>query len=198
MGKTFPHFPCVVTGLAAMVYHGFNNRLPREVSLSFPARYHEVIRSWALSQGLLEIQDKPNSFGVVLSEGEIRCIRARFLEHGFEAFRTVRAGDRAKPAKVLNLPTIAVQIAKGYVAELNTADLRRQEVFAGDMRWTLRAMQRLGQVLRPFYACRIVEHSFWEPFTLSFPDTLQLFAKVGLGLREVEALQSATQQYGEM
>lgn len=190
IGKCFPHIPCAVTGLAAMVHHGFTKRLPKEVSLAFPSRYCDVVRSWALSQGLLEIRGKPNRYGVTLADGQLRCVRARFYETGFESLGTVRTGDRDARANVLNLSTIAVHVARGYVSELGTATQAQQSMFAGDMRWVLRKMERGGLILGTSYARDISQDQFWVPFTLSFPDTLPLFANVGLGLHEVEDLQN--------
>lgn len=198
IGRSFPHFQCAVTGLSAMTYHGFRKRSPREVSLTFPSRYHDVVRGWALSQGFCAVEGRPMLFGVRLEDGRTCHIKTRFVDNDiFSTLRTVKAAVSAGPVRVLNLQTIAVHTARGYIAELCTSDFGKQSVFAGDMRWALGSLSRSKQVLRPFYARQIAQPKFWIPFTLSFPDTLPLFASVGLGCDEADALQSELQHEAE-
>ena len=199
IGRSFPHFQCAVTGLSAMTYHGFRKRSPREVSLTFPSRYQDVVRGWALSQGFSAVEGRPMLFGVRLEDGQTCHIKTRFVDSDtFSTLRTVKAIVSAGPVRVLNLQTIAVHTARGYIAELRTSDLGKQSVFASDMRWVLRSLSRSKQVLRPFYARHIAQPTFWMPFTLSFPDTLPLFASVGLGYEEVDALQRELQHEAEI
>lgn len=198
VGKSFPHIPCAVTGLAAMVYHGFDRRLPREVSVSFPVQCHDVVRSWALTTGFKEVGDLWDTFDVPLSDCQIRRIKVRFCVSSFDRLSFVEAGDPESPAKIIDLPTVIVETTKRYSKELLKADLSKQCNYAGDICWALKRMATLGLTLGSFHARDIVQHQFWEPFTLSFPAIVPMFTAVGLGPDRVEAVQNEIQQEAEI
>lgn len=179
VGKAFPHIPYAVAGKAAMVHYGFNQRLPKKVTVVCPSVSHNAMRCWAIAQGMHRVKDDPDAFGVRTSDRKIRMVKIKFMDTGFEDLEVVRGGE--SQTRVVGLPSIADQIARGYVDELATASISKQKTYAEDMRWVLKKMIRRGQRLSYQTANMIMHRDFWLPFTLSFPDTVALFANLGLG-----------------
>ncbi|KFH43349.1 hypothetical protein ACRE_058990 [Hapsidospora chrysogenum ATCC 11550] len=184
IGRAFPHIPYAVTGLAAMVHHGYTQRYPRAVTILCPSTSRDVVRCWAVAQGMYRVHDDPDTFGVLTSERKMRAVRIQFVSTAaFDEVEITRT--RSGGAKVVALETLAAQIARGYVADLasNSAPghpMKRQNGYAQDMRFVLKKMVRGGERLSYRTACNIVTREFWLPFTLSFPDTVPLFEYLGL------------------
>lgn len=178
VGRALPHIPYAVSGLAAMVHHGYTGRSARHVTITCPSEKRSVLQGWIVAMGMSRLPVEDSSFGVYLSDGTMRAVRVRYMPRGFEELETVR--DRGTCAKVLSLGSIANDIARRYVDELGTAPAWKQEVFGRDMKWVLRKMVDGGKRLSWLHAWYVGRSEFWVPFTLSFPDTVPLFASVGL------------------
>lgn len=178
VGHSFGHIPYAICGLAAMVQHGFSERLPTKVSIIFPEHTRAVVNCWALAQGMPRVQGTNRSFCVPTADGKLRCVRFKFLQEGFDNLVTTR--KVLSHARVLALPSLADQIAANYVRQLATISVQMQVVSAQDMRWVLRQMDHQGEYFNYRSGANIVRREFWLPFTLSFPDLVDLFAKTDI------------------
>lgn len=186
IGRTFHHVPYAICGLSAMVHHGFRERRPTSVSVVCPEYASAPIDAWASSSGMIRVAGAaPGShYGVTLTDGSVRRVRFEFMRRGFEALEHGQAGPGAGRARVLSLPALAERIAASYVRELVTAPPAKQEVFALDMAWCLRAIAARGGAAPHVFAesnvGSVVSKGFWFPFLLSFPGIEVLFADAGL------------------
>lgn len=185
----FNHIPFVVSGLSAMVYYGFEGRRSTNITILCPASSREAIRGWAKAKALQTFPDKPDQFGIHTAEGGYRTLRVKYVDEGFEELHTLRS--ESMKTSVLSLAGLADQLAEGYIRELAVSNGRRQEGFATDMIWVLKRIassSRPEHWLSPQRCPRIWDDTFWEPFTLSFPDSVPLFGAAGFGVEEAEEL----------
>lgn len=185
----FSHIPFVVSGLSAMVYYGFEGRRSTNVTILCPASSREAIRGWAKAKALQRFPDKPDQFGILTAEGGYRTLRVKYVDEGFEDLDTLRS--ESMKTSVLSLAGLANQLADGYIRELAVSNGRRQEGFATDMIWVLKRIassKRAEHRLAPHRCPRIWDDTFWEPFTLSFPDSVPLFGAAGFGVEQAEEL----------
>ncbi|KLO87861.1 acetylxylan esterase precursor [Fusarium fujikuroi] len=96
--------------------------------------------------------------------------------------RTASSSRSANPVSMLSLAGLADELARTYVNELKHSDRDRQENLAHEMIWILkRIIQcRLPEhALRPERIPHLTRETFWLPFTLSYPESVPLFAKAG-------------------
>ncbi|KAI5467485.1 hypothetical protein BGZ63DRAFT_419185 [Mariannaea sp. PMI_226] len=189
VSEVFNHFPFVLSGLSAMVYWGYEGRFSANVTIICPESSREAIRGWAKVKGLQRFPDKPDQFGIEVSKGVFQTLRVKFIEEDFEELHILRS-DSMK-ASVLSLAGLANQLAEGYVNELATSNGARQEAFAADMIWVLKRIAKVSRSehwLTPQRCPQIWDDNFWEPFTLSFPDSVPLFGAAGFRVGDAEDL----------
>ncbi|KAL2211651.1 hypothetical protein CC79DRAFT_1317743 [Sarocladium strictum] len=183
IGTLFDHVPYAVSGVAAMVYYGNDYHRPTHVSVLVPDASREIVRCWAVAQGMNSLPGKPDSFAVTTKDGVLRTVRIKTVKDAsFENIETVRAVK--SQARLITLPGLANQLAGAYISELKSQSTeRRQQSYARDMRWVLNCIAdvRLAEHwLLPGRAKDILKADFWLPFTSSFPDTILMFAHAGL------------------
>ncbi|KAF4448007.1 hypothetical protein F53441_8522 [Fusarium austroafricanum] len=174
----FSHIPYAVSGLAAMAYYGYDAR-PYKVSIVCPEHTRENQKCWAKAQGMIPMPRRHDIWGVATSDGVIRQIRVRF-PYDFAEMHALKIGNSA--VSMLSLAGLADELARTYVNELKHSDHDRQENLAQEMIWVLkRIIQcRLPEhMLRPERIPHLIKETFWLPFTLSYPDSVPLFAKAG-------------------
>lgn len=199
LGILLEHIPNRVCGLAAMLYHGFDKRLPTSVSIICPASSRRVITSWARSQGMHIFPEYPDVFGIPLGDGRARRVRVKFLEEGFDDLHYLRAGTLG--SYVMSLPGIANQIAYAYVDELKVRRGRRQAAYAHDLLWILSRISQLRERYRSDLGPWLQQHSitqsrapclfmlsFWIPFTATYPGSLLQFNKGGVKIDRVTGM----------
>ncbi|TDZ16223.1 hypothetical protein Cob_v010914 [Colletotrichum orbiculare MAFF 240422] len=102
IGQTFSHVQYAITGTAAMMAYGFDDRAPQHISIICPSRSKEVIPSWAAAGGMETSLIEPNIINVTVTGGDVWKIRVLYLdlvEDGFDAFETVHMsfGDDSMP-----------------------------------------------------------------------------------------------------
>ncbi|KAM0487544.1 hypothetical protein ACHAP7_002062 [Fusarium lateritium] len=174
----FSHIPYAVSGLAAMVYYGYDAR-PYKVSIICPEHTRENQKCWAKAQGMIPIPRRPDLWGLATADGIVHQIRVRF-PYDFEDMHALKIGSSA--VSMLSLAGLADELARTYVNELKHSDHARQDNLAREMVWIL---QRIIQVkmpehrLRPERIPRLTKETFWLPFSLAYPETVPLFAKAG-------------------
>ncbi|EGU83856.1 hypothetical protein IWW34DRAFT_121982 [Fusarium oxysporum f. sp. albedinis] len=177
----FSHIPYAVSGLAAMVYYGYEAR-PYKVSIVCPEHTRENQKCWAKAQGMIPIPRQRHVWGVATSDGIIQQIRVRF-PYDFNEMHALKIGTAgSNPVSMLSLAGLADELARTYVNELKHSDHDRQENLAHEMIWILkRIIQcRLPEhALRPERIPHLIRETFWLPFTLSYPESVPLFAKAG-------------------
>ncbi|CZR33534.1 uncharacterized protein FPRO_01703 [Fusarium proliferatum ET1] len=181
IAQRFSHIPYAVSGLAAMVYYGYEAR-PYRVSIVCPEHTHENQKCWAKAQGMIPIPRQRHVWGVATSDGIIQQIRVRF-PYDFNEMHALKIGTAgSNPVSMLSLAGLADELARTYVNELKHSDRDRQENLAHEMIWILkRIIQcRLPEhALRPERIPHLTRETFWLPFTLSYPESVPLFAKAG-------------------
>ncbi|KAF5685210.1 hypothetical protein FDENT_6353 [Fusarium denticulatum] len=181
IAQRFSHIPYAVSGLAAMVYYGYEAR-PYRVSIVCPEHTRENQKCWARAQGMIPIPRQRHVWGVATSDGIVQQIRVRF-PYDFNEMHALKIGTAGSvPVSMLSLAGLADELARTYVNELKHSDHDRQENLAHEMVWILkRIIQcRLPEhALRPERIPHLIRETFWLPFTLSYPETVPLFAKAG-------------------
>ncbi|CCT62941.1 uncharacterized protein FFUJ_00454 [Fusarium fujikuroi IMI 58289] len=181
IAQRFSHIPYAVSGLAAMVYYGYEAR-PYRVSIVCPEHTRENQKCWAKAQGMIPIPRQRHVWGVATSDGIIQQIRVRF-PYDFNEMHALKIGTAgSNPVSMLSLAGLADELARTYVNELKHSDRDRQENLAHEMIWILkRIIQcRLPEhALRPERIPHLTRETFWLPFTLSYPESVPLFAKAG-------------------
>ncbi|KEY68433.1 hypothetical protein S7711_01208 [Stachybotrys chartarum IBT 7711] len=185
IGVLFEGMAYAVCGLAAMTYYGFRGRRPTQVSLLCPSESRRVMQCWAVAKGMRPVPDALDAFWLNTPDGGVRRVRLKFTSE-FRGLSSVRVGPSR--TSILTLPSVADMVALGYVHGLQDASLRRQQAFANDMCWILRLIAEMRDEgaathrLRGPLVPHIVQRTFWLPFTLSFPDSVALFARAGLAM----------------
>ncbi|KAF5720351.1 acetylxylan esterase precursor [Fusarium mundagurra] len=181
IAQHFSHIPYAVSGLAAMVYYGYEAR-PYRVSIVCPEHTRENQKCWARAQGMIPIPRQRHVWGVATSDGIVQQIRVRF-PYDFNEMHALKIGTAGSlPVSMLSLAGLADELARTYVNELKHSDHDRQENLAYEMIWILkRIIQcRLPEhALRPERIPHLIRETFWLPFTLSYPESVPLFAKAG-------------------
>ncbi|KAI1031286.1 hypothetical protein LB504_000341 [Fusarium proliferatum] len=181
IAQRFSHIPYAVSGLAAMVYYGYEAR-PYRVSIVCPEHTRENQKCWAKAQGMIPIPRQRHVWGVATSDGIVQQIRVRF-PYDFNEMHALKIGTAgSNPVSMLSLAGLADELARTYVNELKHSDRDRQENLAHEMIWILkRIIQcRLPEhALRPERIPHLTRETFWLPFTLSYPESVPLFAKAG-------------------
>ncbi|KAG4293813.1 hypothetical protein FPRO06_00398 [Fusarium proliferatum] len=181
IAQRFSHIPYAVSGLAAMAYYGYEAR-PYRVSIVCPEHTRENQKCWAKAQGMIPIPRQRHVWGVATSDGIIQQIRVRF-PYDFNEMHALKIGTAgSNPVSMLSLAGLADELARTYVNELKHSDRDRQENLAHEMIWILkRIIQcRLPEhALRPERIPHLTRETFWLPFTLSYPESVPLFAKAG-------------------
>ncbi|KAI1040484.1 hypothetical protein LB505_005769 [Fusarium chuoi] len=181
IAQRFSHIPYAVSGLAAMVYYGYEAR-PYRVSIVCPEHTRENQKCWAKAQGMIPIPRQRHVWGVATSDGIVQQIRVRF-PYDFNEMHALKIGTAgSNPVSMLSLAGLADELARTYVNELKHSDHDRQENLAHEMIWILkRIIQcRLPEhALRPERIPHLTRETFWLPFTLSYPESVPLFAKAG-------------------
>ena len=183
VGRLFEHVPYAVSGQAAMVYYGSDRYAPSHVSILVPQASQHVARVWALAQGMQSIPFQSDCFAVSTRDGSLRTVRIKLVkDSSFESVQTVRAG-RSR-ARIITLPCLVNQVAGAYIADLKSgASISRQKAYARDMRWILSRITDVHlheHYLSPEKVPEVLKRDFWMPFTISFPDTVNLFQFAGL------------------
>jgi hypothetical protein len=174
----FSHIPYAVSGLAAMVYYGYDAR-PYKVSMLCPEHTRENQKCWAKALGMLPIPKRHDIWGVVTRDGMLRQIRVRF-PYDFEEMHTLKVGSSA--VSMLSLAGLADELARTYVNELKHSDQDRQENLAREMVWILNRIIQCRMPehrLRPERIPHLINERFWLPFSLAYPEVVPLFAKAG-------------------
>ncbi|KAF4963810.1 hypothetical protein FSARC_8170 [Fusarium sarcochroum] len=174
----FSHIPYAVSGLAAMVYYGYNAH-PFKVSIVCPAHTRENQKGWAKAQGMMPIPRRPDIWGLATTDGLVRQIRVRF-PYDFEDIHMLKVGDSA--VTILSLAGLADELARTYVNELKFSSHERQEGLAEELVWVLKKIIRTRlpeHMLTPERTPHLVKETFWLPFSLSYPGTVPLFEKAG-------------------
>lgn len=174
----FSHIPYAVSGLAAMVYYGYDAR-PYKVSIICPEHTRENQKCWAKALGMLQIPKRHDIWGVATRDGMIRQIRVRF-PYDFEEMHTLKVGSSA--VSMLSLAGLADELARTYVNELKHSDQDRQENLAREMVWILNRIIQCRMPehrLRPERIPHLINERFWLPFSLAYPEVVPLFAKAG-------------------
>ncbi|KAF5023121.1 hypothetical protein F66182_4816 [Fusarium sp. NRRL 66182] len=174
----FSHIPYAVSGLAAMVYYGYDAR-PLKVSIVCPPHTRENQKCWAIAQGMTPMPRRRDIYGLATSDGVMHQVRVRF-PWDFEDLHALKVG--ASGVTILSLAGLADELARTYVNELKHANLERQDDLAMELVWVLKRIDQTKlpeHVLRPERTPHLVKETFWLPFSLAYPDAVHLFERAG-------------------
>lgn len=175
----FDHLSYAIGGLAAMVVHGCEERLPRLIEVVCSDESRAVFGNWALTKGFRGSGD--GFFSVMLANGAEWFIRVRTVADFHNLRRELVPVTSENVACVLSLTALADLIAQGYIKSL--VRKQGQDRWADDMRYLLRfiaANKSVTEKLSPATVPVVTSGDFWLPFTLAYPDTTALFFDAGL------------------
>ncbi len=182
LGDAFYHIPFAVCGVAAMVYYGYDKFTLNRISILCPAESAEVILCWARSRDMPLFAKDPTMFGYRMADGRVCFVRVRTQDSAsFGELGFVHLGPFKTP--VLTLPCLVNQFAKDYIGKLEEIAPEMQRRYAKDIMWMLDEMAHLDepcQSFTPKHVCWVLSRGFWLPFTLSFPEAIDLFSAAGL------------------
>ncbi|KAH7326437.1 hypothetical protein B0I35DRAFT_422709 [Stachybotrys elegans] len=186
IGQRLVNTTYAVSGYAAMVYYGLDYT-PSEVSVLLQAERKTVTERWIQSLGMTSVPGYNSTFDMEMPTGRVARIHITFTGDSNWERSTRRAGTTH--TSILTLPGIVDQLALRYTESLaacpaSAAAPPQAEAFADAMRWVLRRIPEMHQSehrLRYDRVQHVLARKFWDPFTLSFPDCVDLFSEAGLG-----------------
>ncbi|TDZ33158.1 hypothetical protein C8035_v006170 [Colletotrichum spinosum] len=194
IGQTFSHVQYAITGTAAMMAYGFDDRAPQHISIICPSRSKEVIPSWAAAGGMETSLIEPNIINVTVTGGDVWKIRVLYLdlvEDGFDAFETVHMsfGDDSVLTTVLTMPALINQFATSYKEKWYMGSIQETEAIAGDILWLLDRISVCEDAEHRFpgaWVPAVRDPRFWVPFTRSYKFSAQKFSDAGLWFTDSE------------
>lgn len=183
LAQIFKDVPFAISGRAALSIHGYAGIMVPHVTMLCQEENVRSVQNWVRARGLPRHGGEPFSFTMTNPRGAaVVCVRSTNEDYwvGF-------VGKYDCP--MLDLPTLANRIAKAYIGALQRgADMAKQEAYKQDICWVLhqisRAPNRDQAFTEPGMSKWLMDPAFWEPFTASFPTTMELFAAAGLDLHE--------------
>ncbi|KAI1871110.1 hypothetical protein JX265_006150 [Neoarthrinium moseri] len=165
--------PCryAISGLTALIDHGFTGRGAKSVSILVPAHSKDIVRPWAQTNGGKLSAVSPDRFEVRLpSDGSYRPVRIRYLNKGFDELQIVQSNMSA--AKVLSLTSQLELMATAFVKECKQgkapqpkteAEEARVRTIVEDIYWALGWGIEQSRPLDPRYLKIFLSSLFWEP-----------------------------------
>ncbi|KAK3694462.1 hypothetical protein B0T22DRAFT_437543 [Podospora appendiculata] len=194
----FGHTRYVVGGLAALAAWGFAEDFPTHVTIHCPAGDMEILRTWASASGWVLHPKSRDMLGVPTSDRSVRTVSIKCVsEEAFAHMRSISAafareyfgaGIMDTNAHILTLPALLDQFS-GLYADVLARSSRAAEDDGPLARstarlivWILRRLDNGGwdKPLMAQDVPRVVDLSFWVPFTARYPEAPALFASCGL------------------
>ncbi|KAI1082065.1 hypothetical protein F5B20DRAFT_588165 [Whalleya microplaca] len=209
---TLKHIPYAICGLSALVDHGLRARRAATVSILCPAHCKDNVKSWARARGFDTWAD---SVGVPIGGesgggGEIRRVRIKYVDQGFERLERVRAvsgaqGERAEGnAWVLGLSSELDHVAAAWLdvrkrattttttnssstSDTDAKTSKAMKSIAHDIFWVLGRAIETRHALDAHFLPTFLGEEFWTAFGEANPETRTEAARAGVDVAAVLA-----------
>lgn len=178
--KTLEHVPYAICGLAALIDHGLTNRQANRVSIICPRTSRKNVLTWAAAKGYTVNAD---SIGIPTSNGLMRRVRVKFVEHGFEALQRVRS--RCSNATVLSITSQLDNIAAGWLDNRRRGDERALRVISSDIFFCLDRIAARRERVDPMYLPTFLGEEFFAEFAARYPTARTEMALAGIDVSVV-------------
>ncbi|TWU76290.1 hypothetical protein ED733_005446 [Metarhizium rileyi] len=152
-GKYFPHIPHAACGPSALSYHGCPAHAPTFVSVLVARSSVEVLRCWAISQGLVvsPLPFSASDVGIRTADGVLRCVRIVPIPEEELFRRGVMAGDGR--AGVLSLSSLADDLASTLMVNVRLGLAGGAAACLRDLTWVLGRIVETRAVVEGGLAC---------------------------------------------
>ncbi|KAK3335896.1 hypothetical protein B0T19DRAFT_453106 [Cercophora scortea] len=195
--RSLGHTRYVVGGLAALAVWGFAEDFPSHITIHCPEGDVGNIRTWARTSGWVLYSNSPDTLGLPTSDRSIRTVSIKCVSE--ERFAQMDSMSPASVmvcgpemiethANVLTLPALLDQFSGLYTDIMaRSANPDEEGPLARStarlILWILRRLDyRLsGETFMAEDVPRVVDQSFWVPFTARHPEAPALFGCCGLG-----------------
>ncbi|KAK7967950.1 uncharacterized protein PG986_002227 [Apiospora aurea] len=206
--RTMGHIPYVVSGVGALIDHGFTGRTANKVTIIVPEDSRGVIRAWAAASGSHDVGAGSDSVAIRMpKDGSLRRVRVRWVSTA--AFGDLEiVGSSSSNARVLGLASQIDQIstawlqyrerlaAPGLTTQKERERLERElQTMVGDIFWCLRRAAETRTTLKPEYLRLFLSEKVWTPFTHAHDDARVEAQRAGI---DVAAVLAGHRQRGEV
>ncbi|KAI0445850.1 hypothetical protein F4803DRAFT_506669 [Xylaria telfairii] len=179
---TLAHVPYAVCGLAALIDHGLTNRQANRVSIICPRPSRKNVLAWAATKNYAVHGD---SIGIPTSNGQMRRVRVKFVEHGFEELQRVRSSS--SNATVLSITSQLDNVAAGWLDNKKRGDERALGVIASDIFFCLDRIAARREQVDPMYLPTFLGEGFFADFTARYTTARAEMALAGIDVGAVLA-----------
>ncbi|KAK8034097.1 hypothetical protein PG993_009092 [Apiospora rasikravindrae] len=206
--RTMGHIPYVVSGVGALIDHGFTGRTANKVTIIVPEESRGVVRAWAAASGTHDVGAGSDSVAIRMpKDGSLRRVRVRWVSTA--AFGDLEiVGSSCSRARVLGLASQIDQISTAWLqyrerlAAPGLSTQRDRERFerelktmVGDIFWCLRRAADTRTALKPEYLRLFLSEKVWGPFTQAHEDARFEAQRAGI---DVAAVLAGHRQRGEV
>lgn len=195
--RTMGHIPYVVSGVGALIDHGFQGRTANKVTIIVPEESRGVVRAWAAASGSHDVGAGSDSVGVRMPDGTLRRVRVRWVSGAaFPKLEIVQSS--LSDARVLGLAsqidqisTVWLQYRERLAAPALTTQRERERLeremntMVGDIFWCLRRAAETKTQLRPEFLRLFLSQKVWAPFTEAHEDARFEAQRAGIDVAAV-------------
>jgi hypothetical protein len=192
------HVKYAISGLAAMIDHGYSARAAGSVSIICPSESKDVIKGWAFVSGCRLVKESADSILMTMHDGRLRRVRVKYLDGGFEQLEFCRS-VLCPEARLLGLSSQLEQIAQAYLALGGSPNPEQKEtkVIVGDVFWVLRKVANERKKLEAQYLTAFLSERFWSPFTSRYEDARFECSQAGIDVSSVLRRHREDKEIGE-
>ncbi|PKS08262.1 hypothetical protein jhhlp_005205 [Lomentospora prolificans] len=194
LSKSLSHEWYMVTGLSAMIMHGYTGRYAKHVAILCPDHSLEMVRCWVKTQqGVVKLESTRYEFGIRLPDdgGKIRRVKIRRIlgSSWYERMRTsvtVRGDDYGENGvRILGLEALLDYTAKSYMTTRGSPGaMALQRSLAEEVTWLVHQIMRYEKVVCRKQIPHFLNPLFLDTFEGAFPDARALFLRAGLVIQD--------------
>ncbi|KAI1740413.1 hypothetical protein F4680DRAFT_465806 [Xylaria scruposa] len=176
------HVPYAICGLAALNDYELTDRQANKVSIICPRTSRKNVMGWAATKGY---EVHAGSVGIPTSDGSVRRVRVKFVEHGFEALQRVRS--TCSNATVLSVTSLLDNVAAGWLDNKRRGDERALAVIANDIFSCLDNIAARREGVDSIYLPTFLGEVFFTDFTACYDNARPEMARAGIDVGAVLA-----------
>ncbi|KAK8065144.1 hypothetical protein PG997_011891 [Apiospora hydei] len=206
--RTMGHIPYVVSGVGALIDHGFTGRTANKVTIIVPEDSRGVVRAWAAASGSHDVGAGSDSVAIRMpKDGSLRRVRVRWVSTA--AFGDLEiVGSSSSNARVLGLASQIDQIstawlqyrerlaAPGLTTQKERERLERElQTMVGDIFWCLPPRGRDAHRAEAGVLEAVPQREGLDPFTHAHDDARVEAQRAGV---DVAAVLAGHRQRGEV
>ncbi|KAH8163537.1 hypothetical protein CIB48_g4729 [Xylaria polymorpha] len=181
-GFCFPWQPPAPTGPRVRPADYYNSRVRGNIGppLQYPVIQPGAAKGKRVQSGYTVNAD---SIGIPTSNGLMRRVRVKFVEHGFEALQRVRS--RCSNATVLSITSQLDNIAAGWLDNRRRGDERALRVISSDIFFCLDRIAARRERVDPMYLPTFLGEEFFAEFAARYPTARTEMALAGIDVSVV-------------